>query len=265
MKNKIIIVCSIIATLLLVSSVSAVPFFTDDFESGLGTWAINTTTGDTCVISTNKPYKGTHNLFASMDGSTYNSTWGGEYAMARRTLTSLTVVYARAYVAVISGLPLPNSSDRLNFIIFAGLNVAVGYTGKFQIRSLNSTTTTWNVVNTDVTVEEGKYYCLELAYIENSVGLEEGKLWIDGVQKADIFFDRASLTLGYVDFGVASTYGSYSGNIVTVATDNVVVSNSYIGPEPVDYNTLMYIGIPVTVVVISIVVVVYKKQKHIKK
>jgi len=148
-------------------------------------------------------------------------------------LSGETECYMRAYVAVISE-PMPESSKQLSLAGFAGT------TGGLALLQLYSTSLIfkcfyrnaggWSRVDTDVEIEQGRYYCLEV-YVKIGAGDGEARFWIDG----ELVGEFTELTnndiggLSYAESGLVLYDGSEEK---IVYWDDVAIDSAYIGLIP---------------------------------
>lgn len=169
-------------------------------------------------------------------------TAGGpdQYAVVRKFLGGLSVVYTRGYFRIDSGLPLPAEGNRVNFIIYwyAG-NVAVckvNGVDQFQLRVYNPATRGWVVVNSGVAAEVGRVYCVEFAWVAGEVA----QLYLDGRLVAEqSLVGLNSNVVDDVRFGLGVTTGA---NALSVSADSAKIADEYIGPEPEPFPWMVILG-----------------------
>lgn len=206
--------------------------FSDDFESGsLSYWSAITaiTAGETLGISTIDPHRGVFHSRHTTDGSAV-----AEYAYMYKTFVAQPVVYMRAYIKILTTLPVnPNEYYTLMGAYIFGtelstvtaFNLAGQTVWRLDYRNGGATVG----VNSSVAVTLNVYHCVEL-YVK--VHPTEGAytLFIDGVPIITIT-NVDSSPLGNVDVMVLGILWSNGQTVFQVHCDSVLVSDTYIGVD----------------------------------
>jgi hypothetical protein len=206
--------------------------FGDGFENGsFNAWtSITTTPGDAATIVNTVRYQGDY----SAKFQTNSISSGTKRAFAQKNIDESVAVYARAYFLISTGLPLPDSADRFTLIQF--INTAGDIICSLQIRNIQGTdrfallsSTGAMQDTTAVYPTQNTWLCLELfARIDSTEG--SMKAYIDGVERLSVTYLNTSLgNVAAVRFGLASSINVQKTVITYV--DNVVVSQTYIGPH----------------------------------
>jgi hypothetical protein len=206
--------------------------FGDGFEYGtFNSWSgITTTSGDTATIVNTVHYEGDY----SAKFQTNSISSGTKRAFVQKTIDESAVVYARAYFLISAGLPLPDSGDRFTIIQFA--NTAGEIICSLQIRNVQGSdrfvllSSTGAMQNTTALYpKQNTWQCLELyAKIDSTDG--SIKVYIDGVERLSMTYLDTSLgNVASVRFGLVSSINVQKTVITYV--DNVVISQTYIGPR----------------------------------
>ena len=207
--------------------------FEDGFESGsFMSWTgTSVTSGETVALSNTQRYRG--RFSARFTG---NGGGGIEGAVLEKVFTPLTEIYSRGYFKVTQN-GITDDSDRYYFIVLnseSGANLA--YAGWRRtagalhwclvIRDGTGYITTYS---TSYPVID-EWYCLEVRWVKDSVGL--GELYIDGAKVCTALGD----TTLYGD-ATSATYGLteiFNCGPTTAYADCIQISTSSIGKEPVN-------------------------------
>jgi len=204
--------------------------FEDDFESGdFNAWSSTySSTGETTTVKSKVGYN-------SVYGASFTTSGNGgyEYAQARKTITGMSQLYARAYVKVVTN-GIADSGDKLYFITFRAGSDNVLSAGWKQSGSVLR----WHLSIRDGTGYSGVYsdsapspdqwYCIEAYWLKDGAN-GKGTLWVN---EAQIISVLGKDTNNYGDatqvrFGNSEAYNVAS---TEVFGDSFVVADEYIGP-----------------------------------
>ena len=219
--------------------------FEEDFETGdFSKWSSQkVTASETIIISSVSPFKGNYHLDAETSGLAL-----GEQSYVQKDFLGLTECFVRFYIKITKNLPVPNTYYNvctLRSSLVSGGSLAwlhavadsAGVRWRFSwADSLGS-----HGVGTGVNIQLDTWYCIE---IHLKVGATDGicEIWINGVRVAYTTLINNS-TIGLINhlqigerWSTGPTHGTY--------IDNVIVADTYIGPEliPVTVTMLDSIG-----------------------
>lgn len=237
MQKKIFLTLFLIFVLivpgLLAIRAFAASIFSDGFESGDFTaWTSTTTQYGTNTVNTDKPNSGTYGYEAST-----TSDYG--YAFVSKDLTGTTQTNVRIYVEISSttvddggywAFLYPEFVSEFYYPIVGVENAArnlymVYYDNSFVRHELVSATT----------LSLNTYYCVELEMKLGAIDTQY-RVYLNGIEVTDLTVTGMSWSYSAfppnrISIGVAAMdYGSASHS--TAYFDDVVVADSYIGPEP---------------------------------
>jgi hypothetical protein len=235
MRTKILfaffLVLIVLLSSLLFSSVHSATLFSDGFESGsYSAWTGTVvSSGATLAVSSAQAHSGTYSSH-----SITNSTASNAYPYY--TFSALTTVYMRAYIYIVSESGMGYQTLAcLNFgSIYLDLSgVAIVHSYGVDCIGLSWYDSGGNHLAASSRVAPiGAWHCYEFMYRQDaSVG--EVALWMDGT----LLLDETGLnTSGHAVTQAYGGQGGFSyigtGGSVETYTDDVVVSDSYIGPQP---------------------------------
>ena len=201
--------------------------FADGFESGdFRAWTgVTNTTGGSANVVSSRPHSGSYSAQFNI-----NSGNGTRRAYCFKNLTSLSELYASAYVYVADGLPLANGQS---LWLIQLTNSSDATVGSFGLRADASGTrwaiqySNWPYILGASGLSEGNWYFVE-AYYKNSGSGKTLTIYVDGVEVASLNQDtRSSNNVTAVRFGI----GYYSGaSAASVFIDDTSVNG---GQSPV--------------------------------
>jgi hypothetical protein len=204
--------------------------FADGFESGdFSQWTgVSTTSGETATVVSNVLYDGSY-------GARFTTNGGGgtERAYIYKNIDPQSELYVRTYVNIADGLPLDADTNRFNLISF--MNGATILANMGVIR--NNGVDVWDIyssvgifyANSGPSMDQ--WYCVEF-YIKTDPDLADQatlSVWVDG----QLILTQTGLNIGGTVNSVRTELVFVSGitHTLDVYSDNIVISNNYIGPE----------------------------------
>lgn len=201
----------------------------DDFETrDFSKWdnVKTSPTGETARVVTTQPHGGLYHADFRCNGDA-----GGEFAFVGKSVGSRKILYARAYLKFEDNFPNTGSEGRIQF---RGLDqvfearISDGAVPKWMLYYLDGTSMKGIQATTGPVI--GEYYSVELYGKVDSVA-GEATLYIDGVEVASItginsagFGDITHVRVGQLYAVLTYVHG--------LSVDDVVIADTYIGPEP---------------------------------
>ena len=216
----------------------ATTIFEDGFESGdFSAWnGTSVTTGDTIQVISSDSHSGSYCMESGIDNPDADAAYAYKYLG-----NSYTTIHVRLYAKIVSSslsatshmsfLELRDYSEgktRMTLRWYGDGHLAITYRKDGTLSTAESTTT----------MSTGTWHCLEVkCVIDSSNG--EYRVWLDGTEVSDLTQTGIDSTTGttYTMLRAGTNDNAGSGS-VTIYEDDIVVADTYIGPEeeaPTEY------------------------------
>jgi hypothetical protein len=208
--------------------------FEDNFESkSFGAWTgVYLTQGETATVTNRLFHHGTYSAQFSSNGDGVT-----ENAYCYKTISE-PEVYARGYIYIASGMPLPDNEDRFYFLrLRSGSQSLVGVgirrnsgVDKWVLYARSGSGFVGPVYATSPKITMGRWYCIELHWKRDaSQGLVE--MYVDGIKILSIngintaYYGNAQR----IEFGLITA--TNVNKALMIYGDCFVLSYKYNGPE----------------------------------
>jgi len=204
--------------------------FSDGFESGsFNAWSGTLISGGVISPSTTKAHTGTY----SARSVVYSE--GGQAMLYKDLSSSRTVVYLQAYVWIDLQL-IPNGGVAPIIELLNGSTMSSQFGIKNNYGTLNYALSYKDRSGTEITTTSantatlGAWHLIELAVYANA-NAGWSRLWVDGQLVIDNTNINTGTSINKINLGVANY-------VSMVYLDNIVVADSYIGPQTYTISTI---------------------------